>query len=188
MSDPRPTHLTRALPGLTPQRAPPVGRDSNPVASALACPSHMPGSMGSTSDDALSGANFGVPRPMRKIPYRTSGGRVYLLCVFHREKSPSLVVFPSGRFLCHGCGTGGVVVAYPELFNHPELAEHFPTLGEVDPRQLRLPGFLHGVESQIRTDAGLSPTGVAIRPLQPLGYLDISFVLTTRLERALYRI
>lgn len=35
-----------------------------------------------------------------------------MLCVFHQEKTPSLCLWPSGRFLCHGCGAEGDMVDF----------------------------------------------------------------------------
>lgn len=41
---------------------------------------------------------------------RRSTGAIYLRCVFHEEKTPSLALRPSGRFTCYGCGkTGGML-------------------------------------------------------------------------------
>lgn len=39
-----------------------------------------------------------------------STGPIYLCCVFHQEKTPSLVLYPQNRFKCYGCGhTGGII-------------------------------------------------------------------------------
>lgn len=31
------------------------------------------------------------------------------VCLFHDEKSPSLWLYPSGNYICYGCGASGTV-------------------------------------------------------------------------------
>lgn len=67
---------------------------------------------------------------------------VMLLCIFHREKTPSLRIWPSGHFRCYGCGEAGHVMDHAELAEYSrvpcarELAAHLEAMG-----QTRLPGF-----------------------------------------------
>ncbi len=37
----------------------------------------------------------------------TSTGKIYTLCCFHDERTPSLVFWPNSGFKCHGCGESG---------------------------------------------------------------------------------
>jgi len=44
--------------------------------------------------------------------WNTANGRVYVLCVFHRERTPSLVIYPKteiwdAHYHCYGCGAEG---------------------------------------------------------------------------------
>lgn len=41
-----------------------------------------------------------------------SGGKYRVLCCFHTEKHPSLWLFPSGGFICRGCGIGGDIADF----------------------------------------------------------------------------
>lgn len=53
-----------------------------------------------------------------------STGTVYARCVFHEERTASLVLWPnSGRFKCHGCGEEG------------DLPEFLTTLGLIATRE-----------------------------------------------------
>ncbi len=52
----------------------------------------------------------------RRIKARTTGA-VYALCVFHDERTPSLVGWPSGRFLCHGCLASGDAASFVRAFD-----------------------------------------------------------------------
>ncbi len=36
-----------------------------------------------------------------------ASGAIYLRCIFHEERTPSLVLWPSGNFKCYGCDTVG---------------------------------------------------------------------------------
>jgi DNA primase len=49
-----------------------------------------------------------------------------MLCVFHDEKTPSLRVWPSGFFKCHGCGESGKAEDHPKIlaaFDRVRMAE-----------------------------------------------------------------
>lgn len=61
-----------------------------------------------------------------------------ILCIFHKEKTPSLRVLPNGQFRCYGCGEIGDVKDHPELrqaIDRHEVAR-LEAAG-----QLRFPGF-----------------------------------------------
>lgn len=45
----------------------------------------------------------------KKAHRLTSSGKIILLCVFHKERTPSLHIWPSGLFCCHGCQEKGHV-------------------------------------------------------------------------------
>ena len=69
----------------------------------------------------------------------TRTGILMLPCVFHTEKTPSLRVWVSGRFYCHGCGERGHVDEHPELASIVSRVrmERLEFKG-----QLRLPGVM----------------------------------------------
>jgi len=47
------------------------------------------------------------------VTLKRAGSNFQGLCPFHSEKTPSFVVFPSGRnFYCFGCGAGGDVISF----------------------------------------------------------------------------
>lgn len=54
----------------------------------------------------------------------TSTGHFVLLCTQHSEKTPSLVVWPSGSFFCHGCHHRG------QLEDDPRLQEKVARLSD----------------------------------------------------------
>ena len=66
--------------------------------------------------------------------------RYVMNCCFHEERTPSLSLYPSGIYLCHGCQAFGdillFVVELLELDNENELKEFFE---EVE-RNMRLLG------------------------------------------------
>lgn len=55
------------------------------------------------------------------IPYKErSTGRIYALCVLHKEKTPSLVFYPdSGRYKCYGCGYHGTKLDFLRKIYEP---------------------------------------------------------------------
>jgi DNA primase len=53
-------------------------------------------------------------RPVRRL----RGGRWMGLCPLHQEHSPSFVVDPNkGLFYCYGCGRGGDVIRFAEIYH-----------------------------------------------------------------------
>ncbi len=57
-----------------------------------------------------------------KLPdYRVAknSGALIMKCLMHDERTPSMHCWPSGNFLCHGCGASG---------NKVEFISNFPTL------------------------------------------------------------
>lgn len=78
------------------------------------------------------------------IPHRVyPSGRVAALCVFHRERTPSLMFWPeSGRFHCHGCQNGGdlidFLVEYARLDKAEIKGEVARAVASVAPEQLAL--------------------------------------------------
>ncbi len=59
------------------------------------------------------------------------------LCIFHKEKTPSLRIWPTGRYFCYGCKERGHVEEHRDLFQEFErrLVAELERLG-----QLLLPG------------------------------------------------
>jgi DNA primase len=51
----------------------------------------------------------------RDIKLSRSSGRLIGLCPFHRESSPSFVVYDDGHFHCYGCGAHGNAIRYVVL-------------------------------------------------------------------------
>ena len=61
---------------------------------------------------------------MDKVPLKRSGSSYKGLCPFHGEKSPSFNVNPSrGIFHCFGCGVGGDVFKFVELYEKVSFPE-----------------------------------------------------------------
>jgi DNA primase len=52
-----------------------------------------------------------------RVPLRRSGTTWKGLCPFHGEKTPSFHVYDKGFFKCYGCGAGGDVIRFVELFD-----------------------------------------------------------------------
>jgi DNA primase len=50
------------------------------------------------------------------VPLKRSGTSWKGLCPFHGEKTPSFHVFDKGNFKCFGCGVGGDVIKFVELY------------------------------------------------------------------------
>ncbi|MDP7560598.1 MAG: CHC2 zinc finger domain-containing protein, partial [Planctomycetota bacterium] len=49
----------------------------------------------------------------RKVRLTRKGNRLWGLCPFHSEKTPSFTVEPArGFFKCFGCGEGGDVISF----------------------------------------------------------------------------
>jgi len=77
-------------------------------------------------------------RPARQL----SRGRLMGLCPLHQEHQPSFLVDPhKGLFYCYGCGRGGDVIRFAELYHQVRFPEALALL-----RQWRgLPPLLHKV-------------------------------------------
>ena len=61
---------------------------------------------------------------MEKVPLKRSGASYKGLCPFHGEKTPSFNVNPSrGIFHCFGCGVGGDVFKFVELYEKVSFPE-----------------------------------------------------------------
>jgi DNA primase len=89
---------------------------------------------------------------MEKVPLKRSGASYKGLCPFHGEKTPSFNVNPSrGIFHCFGCGVGGDVFKFVELYEKVSF-----------PEAVRLLAARVGV-SVPETDEGRNPAADAER-------------------------
>lgn len=57
------------------------------------------------------------------MPLRRSGTTWKGLCPFHGEKTPSFHVYEKGFFKCYGCGVGGDVIKFVELYDKVTFPE-----------------------------------------------------------------
>jgi DNA primase len=57
------------------------------------------------------------------VPLRRSGITWKGLCPFHGEKTPSFHVYDKGFFKCYGCGVGGDVIKFVELYDKVSFPE-----------------------------------------------------------------
>ena len=74
-------------------------------------------------DDLKSHANI-VQVVQERVPLRRSGATWKGLCPFHGEKTPSFhVTEDKGFFHCFGCGVGGDVIKFVELFDKVSFPE-----------------------------------------------------------------
>lgn len=64
-----------------------------------------------------------------------------MLCIFHREKTPSLRIWRDGRFICYGCQEQGFVQGHPELMAVFNEVHRIPPKQLEEAGQLRLPGI-----------------------------------------------
>lgn len=65
------------------------------------------------------------------LDLKPSGSNFKGLCPFHKEKTPSFMVSPSRRnFKCFGCGKGGDVFSFLELYEGMPFAESLRFLAE----------------------------------------------------------
>jgi len=71
---------------------------------------------------------------------RRAGNQLHGLCPLHSEKTPSFVVNPDrGVWYCHGCHTGGDVIAFvriAEKLSFPEALKFLDMAGEPSPNTL----------------------------------------------------
>jgi DNA primase len=58
-----------------------------------------------------------------RVPLRRSGTTWKGLCPFHGEKTPSFHVYDKGIFKCYGCGVGGDVIKFIELYDKISFPE-----------------------------------------------------------------
>jgi DNA primase len=64
-------------------------------------------------------------QPVRRI----TRGRLMGLCPLHADRRPSLLVDPdNGLFYCYGCGRGGDVIRFVELFHAVPFGEALAVL------------------------------------------------------------
>jgi DNA primase len=73
-------------------------------------------------DDLKSHADI-VQIVQERVPLRRSGTTWKGLCPFHGEKTPSFHVYDKGIFKCYGCGVGGDVIKFIELFDKVTFPE-----------------------------------------------------------------
>src|SRR5205807_10262193 len=65
------------------------------------------------------------------FPLKRSGPAYKALCPFHQEKSPSFTVNPQRQiFKCFGCGAGGSVFKFVELYENLSFPEAAKKLAE----------------------------------------------------------
>jgi len=67
-------------------------------------------------DDLKTHANI-VQVVQERVPLRRAGTSWKGLCPFHGEKTPSFNVHDEGYFKCFGCGVGGDVIKFIELYD-----------------------------------------------------------------------
>ena len=116
-----------------------------------------------------------------RVPLKRSGASWKGLCPFHGEKTPSFHVFDKGNFKCFGCGVGGDVIKFIELYEKipfPEavrqlaskvgLAVPEPEDGRSDPEAQRDREAIlkaHEVAAAWFSEQLASPAGAAARRL-----------------------
>ncbi|MGI8601744.1 MAG: DNA primase [Verrucomicrobiales bacterium] len=65
------------------------------------------------------------------FPLKRAGANFKALCPFHNERSPSFMVNPArGSFHCFGCGAGGGVIKFVELYEHVSFPDALRRLAE----------------------------------------------------------
>src|ERR671918_243887 len=73
-------------------------------------------------DDLKSHADI-VQVVQERVQLRRSGSTWKGLCPFHGEKTPSFHVYDKGFFKCYGCGVGGDVIKFIELYDKVAFPE-----------------------------------------------------------------
>ena len=69
----------------------------------------------------------------RGIELKKNGKGWFGLCPFHDDKTPSLSVTPSkNEWHCFGCGAGGDVIRFVEMFDRVDFKEAVKRLGGSD--------------------------------------------------------
>src|SRR5262249_54169907 len=62
---------------------------------------------------------------------RIAGGRLMGLCPLHTDRKPSLLVDPNKNlFYCYGCGRGGDVIRFAELYHQVKFSRAVALLRE----------------------------------------------------------
>jgi DNA primase len=65
------------------------------------------------------------------IPVKKAGRNYKALCPFHQEKTPSFIISPQLQiFKCFGCGVGGDVIKFVQLYERLEFWEAVETLAQ----------------------------------------------------------
>ena len=66
-------------------------------------------------------------KPVRRI----AGGRLMGLCPLHTDRKPSFLLDPNKNlFYCYGCGRGGDVIRFAELYHQVKFSEAVALLRE----------------------------------------------------------
>ncbi|MDH4199845.1 MAG: DNA primase [Spirochaetia bacterium] len=67
----------------------------------------------------------------RYLQLKRKGNNLWALCPFHSEKSPSFSISPEkGIFKCFGCGKGGNLITFVQLYEHVDFPEALKMLSE----------------------------------------------------------
>ena len=65
------------------------------------------------------------------VQLKPKGKNLYGLCPFHKEKTPSFCVSYEKRiFKCFGCGKGGDVIKFVQLYQNTDFKTALKTLAE----------------------------------------------------------
>ena len=65
------------------------------------------------------------------FPLKRAGTNFRALCPFHNERTPSFMVNPArNSFHCFGCGAGGGVIKFVELYEHVSFPDAVRRLAE----------------------------------------------------------
>jgi DNA primase len=98
---------------------------------------------------------------------RLTGGRLLGLCPLHRDRQPSFLVDPGkGLFYCYGCGRGGDVIRFVELYHGVRFSHAMALLR----KSLPCAGFLKDATSFYQTQLHRYPE--AVRYLHQRGIRD----------------
>ncbi len=82
------------------------------------------GSIPTETIEQIAAANDIVDVIGSYFPLKRAGSTFKALCPFHQEKSPSFTVNPGRQiFKCFGCGAGGSVFRFLELYEHLNFPE-----------------------------------------------------------------
>src|ERR1044071_5740746 len=82
------------------------------------------GTIPSETIEEIAAANDIVEVIGSYFPLKRAGSTYKALCPFHQEKTPSFTVNPSRQiFKCFGCGVGGSVFRFVEIYEHLSFPE-----------------------------------------------------------------